>query len=107
MAFQPFSLKYSWPCHFPPAAIIAAIFANPRAEQFAAAEGVSPMATRTKSRITPTFKTQYRVKNWATYEAALKKRGDVTLWFDEDAIGAWNAVPTGRAASTATPTLLS
>ena len=54
------------------------------------------MAARTKSRITPKFKTKYRVKNWATYEAALKKRGDVTFWFDKDAIGAWNAVPSGR-----------
>ncbi len=63
---------------------------------------------RTRSRVTPRFKIKYRVKNWATYEAALKKRGDVTFWFDEDAIGAWNAVPTGRpAASPATPTLLS
>ncbi len=38
------------------------------------------------------FKTKYRVKNWATYEAALEKRGDVTFWFDEDAIGAWNVI---------------
>jgi len=67
------------------------------------------MVIHTKSRITPKFKTKYRVKKWATYEAELKKRGDLTFWFDEDAIGAWNAVPTGRpgGASTATPTLLS
>ena len=54
------------------------------------------MTARTKSRITLRFKTKDRVKNWATYEAALKKRGDVTFWFDEDAIGAWNAVSSGR-----------
>ena len=63
------------------------------------------MAARTRSRITPKFKTRYRVKNWATYEAALKKRGDVTFWFDEAAIGAWKPCRRGGpAASTATPT---
>ena len=39
--------------------------------------------------------TKYHVKNWPAYEAALRKRGDVTVWFDEDAITAWNAVPSG------------
>ncbi len=54
------------------------------------------MAARTKSKVTPKYKTKYRVKNWPTYEAALRKRGDITLWFDEDAIDAWNAGPSGR-----------
>ena len=54
------------------------------------------MAARTKSKITPKYKTKYRVKNWATYEAALKKRGDITVWFDEGAIRAWNAPLSGR-----------
>ncbi len=54
------------------------------------------MAARTKSKVTPKYKTKYRVKNWAVYEAALRKRGDVTLWFDEDAIDAWNAPTSGR-----------
>ena len=54
------------------------------------------MAARTKSKVTPKCKTKYRVKNWSTYEAALRKRGDVTLWFDEDAVAAWNAPPNGR-----------
>ena len=54
------------------------------------------MTARTKSKVTPKFKTKYRVKNWATYEAALKKRGDITVWFDEDAIDAWNAPRGGR-----------
>jgi len=55
------------------------------------------MAARTKSKVTPKYKTKYRVKNWPAYEAALRKRGDVTLWFDEDALAAWNASPSGRA----------
>jgi hypothetical protein len=54
------------------------------------------MAARTKSKVTLKFKTRYRVKNWPAYEAALRKRGDITVWFDEDAIDAWNAPPGGR-----------
>ena len=39
------------------------------------------MDARTRSKVTLKYKTKYRVKNWAAYEAALRKRGDVTLWF--------------------------
>lgn len=53
------------------------------------------MAARTKSKVTPKFKTKYRVKNWPAYEAALRKRGDITIWFDEDAVEGWNAPPSG------------
>jgi Transposase DDE domain len=34
-------------------------------------------------------KDKYRVKNWASYNAGLKKRGDVTIWFDEDSLQDW------------------
>ena len=54
------------------------------------------MAARTKSKVHPRYKTRYRVKNWQDSEAALKKRGDITVWFDEDAVGAWNAPSGGR-----------
>ncbi len=54
------------------------------------------MAARTKSKVTAKYKTKYRVKNWPAYEASLKKRGDITFWFDEDAIAAWAAPATGR-----------
>jgi len=54
------------------------------------------MAARTKSKVTPKYKTKYREKNSMAYDAALRKRGDVTLWFHEDAIDAWNAPATGR-----------
>ena len=54
------------------------------------------MAARKKSNVTPKYKTKYRVKNWAAYEASLRKRGDITVWFDEDAVSAWNAPPSGR-----------
>ena len=54
------------------------------------------MAARTKSRVTPKYKTKYRVTNWAAYEASLCRRGDITVWFDEEAVEAWNAPAGGR-----------
>jgi hypothetical protein len=41
-------------------------------------------------------KSRYRVRNWPEYEAGLCRRGDVTVWFSEDAIEAWRAPPSGR-----------
>ena len=54
------------------------------------------MAARTKTKVSPKYKTKYRVKNWAAYDIALRDRGDITVWFDEESICAWNAPPTGR-----------
>jgi len=54
------------------------------------------MAARTKSRVTPKYKTKYRIRNWAAYERALRQRGDITVWFDEDSIEAWNEPSSGR-----------
>ena len=34
-------------------------------------------------------KTQYRVRNWTKYNAALVARGSLTLWVDEEAVAAW------------------
>ena len=34
-----------------------------------------------------------RVTNWAAYEAALRQRGSLTVWFTEEAIAAWAAEP--------------
>ncbi len=53
------------------------------------------MAARTKSKVTPKYKTKYRVRNWAAYEKSLRRRGDLTIWFDADAVRSWNARPTG------------
>ena len=41
------------------------------------------------SRVYPTYKTKYRVANWASYDRALVGRGDVTLWVSPDAIATW------------------
>src|SRR3954471_18172252 len=34
-----------------------------------------------------------RVTNWAEYDAALRQRGSLTVWFSEEAIAAWHAEP--------------
>jgi hypothetical protein len=34
-----------------------------------------------------------RVTNWAAYNEALRQRGSLTVWFTEDAIAAWKAMP--------------
>jgi hypothetical protein len=33
---------------------------------------------------------RYRVRNWKEYEAGLCKRGDLTIWFSEDALRDWH-----------------
>jgi hypothetical protein len=41
-------------------------------------------------------KKPYRVRNWLEYEAGLRRRGDLTIWFSEDAIKRWTAPASGR-----------
>ena len=36
---------------------------------------------------------RHRVTNWSEYDAALRHRGSLTVWFTEDAIAAWRAEP--------------
>jgi len=44
-------------------------------------------------------KTQYRIRNWPAYNAALIGRGSLTLWVDEEAIRSWRySGPTQRGA---------
>lgn len=38
--------------------------------------------------------TRYRTTNWSSYNAALKKRGSLTVWFDPSMN--WEGLPTGR-----------
>jgi heme-degrading monooxygenase HmoA len=35
------------------------------------------------------MKTQYRIRNWSEYNAALKQRGSLTFWVSEDALEQW------------------
>src|SRR5215213_2914483 len=42
-------------------------------------------------------KQRHRVSNWAAYDAGLRARGSLTVWFTAEAIEAWRAEPrTGR-----------
>jgi len=41
-------------------------------------------------------KARYRVTNWPEYDAALVRRGSLTLWFTEEAVAAWRAPATGE-----------
>jgi hypothetical protein len=38
-------------------------------------------------------RTRYKVTNWRDYEAGLRKRGSLTIWFSEEAVAAWQAAP--------------
>src|SRR5215216_6466128 len=38
-------------------------------------------------------KQRHKVTNWAEYDAALRQRGSLTVWFSEEAIAAWRAEP--------------
>lgn len=41
-------------------------------------------------------KAQYRVRNWAEYNASLVERGSVTFWISEDILEAWQPKPVGQ-----------
>ena len=36
---------------------------------------------------------RYKVTNWSAYEAGLRQRGSLTIWFSEKAVAAWRAAP--------------
>src|SRR3712207_62904 len=38
-------------------------------------------------------KQRHRVTNWAEYDAGLRARGSLTVWFSAEAVAAWNAEP--------------
>jgi hypothetical protein len=47
-------------------------------------------------------KPRYRVTNWPEYDAALRRRGSLTVWITDEAIAAWRAEPRTTAARTDT-----
>lgn len=49
-----------------------------------------------KSRVHPAYKTKYRVRNWASYDRALVRRGDITVWLSPEAIAAWEPKGVGK-----------
>ena len=43
-------------------------------------------------------KMSFKVQNWPEYEAVLRRRGSLTLWIEEDALGQWQSIgPNGQA----------
>jgi Transposase DDE domain len=38
-------------------------------------------------------KQRHQVTNWAAYDAALRQRGSLTVWFTDEAVAAWRAAP--------------
>ena len=48
------------------------------------------------SLVHPACKTEYRVRNWRQYEQGLRSRGDVTIWFSEEATANRISKSTGR-----------
>ena len=49
-----------------------------------------------KSRVHPKYKTKYRVANWASYDRALVRRGDVTIWCSPAAVATWEPAGVGK-----------
>jgi hypothetical protein len=41
-------------------------------------------------------KAKYKVTNWPEYDAALVRRGSLTVWVTDEAIAAWYAPATGK-----------
>ena len=38
-------------------------------------------------------KQRHKVTNWREYDASLRQRGSLTVWFTDEAIAAWRAAP--------------
>jgi hypothetical protein len=38
-------------------------------------------------------KQRHRVTNWSAYDAALRQRGSLAVWFTDEAVAAWRAEP--------------
>ena len=54
------------------------------------------MAACKSTRVNRNYKTKYRVTNWREYERGLRCRGDITVWFSEEARDAWTPPNNGR-----------
>ncbi len=54
------------------------------------------MAARKSTRVHRKYKTKYRVTNWREYERGLRSRGDITVWFSDEAREGWTPPKNGR-----------
>ena len=60
------------------------------------AEVCSSMKYPKRSQYKHAKQKKYHVRNWAEYNQGLRRRGDLTVWFDEEAIANWKADKTGK-----------
>ena len=60
------------------------------------AEGCSSMKYPKRCQYKHAKQKKYHVRNWAEYNEGLRRRGDLTVWFDEEAITNWKADKTGK-----------
>ena len=60
------------------------------------AEVCSSMKYPKRSQYKHAKQKKYHVRNWAEYNQGLRRRGDLTVWFDEEAIANWTADKTGK-----------
>ena len=60
------------------------------------AEVCSSMKYPKRSQYKHAKQKKYHVRNWAEYNEGLRRRGDLTVWFDEEAIANWKADKTGE-----------
>ena len=49
----------------------------------------------TRTAVIKSKKSRYKVTNWHDYNNGLRQRGDVTIWFTEEAIADWHPEKTG------------
>lgn len=68
----------------------------PRNPPMVVAEVCSTMKYPKRSQYKHAKQKKYHVRNWAEYNEGLRRRGDLTVWFDEEAIANWKADKTGK-----------
>jgi hypothetical protein len=51
-------------------------------------------AVQSQRQVSPPYpEAEASATNWPAYGASLRQRGDLTVWFSEEAIAAWRAAP--------------
>ena len=50
---------------------------------------MTKITTRESEKESTKQKDNYRVTNWSIYNKALKGRGDISLWIDEQVVKSW------------------
>ena len=64
-----------------------------RARPFSAPGAIVPFKLNQADRRHHIPSQRRQVTNWPAYDASLRQRGSLTVWFTEEAITAWSAEP--------------